>query len=236
VSARSGEGEIWRSDLSGAGAIQLTFMGLNPGWPRWSPDGQQVAFHSNGEGGNGDIFVVPAEGGRPRNLTSHPSIDTFPSFSRDGRSIYFSSTRSGRPMIWKIPIAGGSATQVTAGPGMMAIESVDGTHIYYTDGASTNAPASLWRVAVAGGAAAKMVDGVVSTSFDVVDRGIYYIERLPDGTRLQFFDFESAKATTVTANLTNVEFGLGASPDGRTIVFTRTDSSVNDLMLVEHFR
>jgi hypothetical protein len=119
---------------------------------------------------------------------------------------------------------------------MMAIESVDGTHIYYTDGASTNAPASLWRVAVAGGAAAKMVDGVVSTSFDVVDRGIYYIERLPDGTRLQFFDFESAKATTVTANLTNVEFGLGASPDGRTIVFTRTDSSVNDLMLVEHFR
>ena len=32
------------------------------------------------------------------------------------------------------------------------------------------------------------------------------------------------------------DFGLGASPDGRSIFFTRVDSSVNDLMLVDNFR
>jgi len=40
----------------------------------------------------------------------------------------------------------------------------------------------------------------------------------------------------VAARLGSVDFGLAASPDGRTILFTRTDSSVNDLMLVDGFR
>jgi hypothetical protein len=49
-------------------------------------------------------------------------------------------------------------------------------------------------------------------------------------------DLASRKSITVAGNLGPVEFGLGASPDGRTILYTRTDSTVNDLMLVDDFR
>jgi len=56
-------------------------------------------------------------------------------------------------------------------------------------------------------------------------------------TRLQYFDFATRRSTTVARNLGNVFVGpLTASRDGPTIFFTRMDSSVDDLMLVENFR
>ena len=234
TSTRSGEGEIWRTDISGADAVQLTSMSAIPGWPRWSPTGEYVAFHALGVGGSGDIFVVPADGGKPVNLTSHPATDTFPSYSRDGRWIYFTSNRSGRSMIWKVPASGGPAIQVVAGT--MAIESPDGTHLFYTEGRAVNSPGVLWRVPVAGGAAVKLAEGVDATGFDVVAGGVYYIERLPEETRLQYLDLASGKSSTIAGRLGTLDAGLGASPDGRTILFTRLDSSVNDLMLVEKFK
>jgi hypothetical protein len=40
----------------------------------------------------------------------------------------------------------------------------------------------------------------------------------------------------VARNLGNVEIPLTASADGRTILYAREDSSLDDLMLVEYFR
>jgi hypothetical protein len=54
--------------------------------------------------------------------------------------------------------------------------------------------------------------------------------------RLQFFDLASRKTTTVAPNLGEVSAGLSTSPDGRNILFTRADSSGDDLMLVDNFR
>jgi eukaryotic-like serine/threonine-protein kinase len=236
TSTRSGEHEVWRADLSGGNAVQLTSMRSNPGWPRWSPDGKLIAFHTIGVGGNGDVWVVPAEGGQPRNVTANAATDVFPSFSHDGRWIYFNSNRSGDSRIYKIPVTGGEAVQVSQGLGLMAIESTDGAVVYYTESRNTNNPAPLWRIPTTGGNAVKIADGVIATGFDVVRSGIYYLERVGSETRLRYLDVASRNATTVTANLGNVEFGLGASPDGRSIFFTRVDSSVNDLMLVDNFR
>jgi hypothetical protein len=86
------------------------------------------------------------------------------------------------------------------------------------------------------------------SAFAVLDGGIYYIDRpsgeggnlyidRPSGeTRLQYFDFATRRSTTVARNLGNVYLGLTASRDGRTIFYSRVDSSVDDLMLVENFR
>lgn len=235
ASDRSGEYEMWVANADGSSAMQLTTMEANPGFGRWSPDGKTIAFHSNPEG-QAEIFVVPSGGGRVRNVTNHASTDNFPSFSRDGRWIYFSSTRTGQEMIWKIPAAGGEAVQVSRGNGLLAMESVDGNYLYYVNGTTTDRPGPLVRQSLTSGEVVPVVDGVVSASFVIIDRGVYHIERVPGDVRLAYFDFASRQSTVVASRLGAVGFGLSASTDGRAIFFSRIDSSVDDLMLVEGFR
>ena len=44
------------------------------------------------------------------------------------------------------------------------------------------------------------------------------------------------ESTTGARGLVNTSYGFAASPDGRTILYSRIDSSIDDLMLVENFR
>ena len=55
-------------------------------------------------------------------------------------------------------------------------------------------------------------------------------------TRLQYFDFVTARSNTIAHGLGPVGLGLSAAPDGRTIFYTRIDSSVDELMVVDGFR
>jgi serine/threonine protein kinase len=233
LSTRSGEGEIWVAEPDGSNATQVTFMAAQQTMcPYWSPDGQLIAFASNPEG-EFDIYVVHAAGGKPRRLTSDPGIDICPTFSRDGKWIYFSSMRSGDYRVWKMPVGGGNAVQVTPNQGGGgAIESPDGS-IYYN---SVSVVSPVWRLPASGGEPIKVVDGVIWFNYSLIDNGMYYIDRLADDTRLQYLNFLSSKTTTVARNLGQVSAGLAASPDGKTILFTRVDSSADDLMLVENFR
>lgn len=192
------------------------------------------------------MIVVPAGGGEPRIATANTRNGAFPSYSRDGKWIYFSSGDTGRTGIWKLPAAGGDAVQVTNTVGAISVESPDGRDLYYVEAAER--PSAVWRVPVAGGTPVKVLDGVIFGDFDVVDGGIYYIDRasgLPGSffvdrargeTRLQYFDFATRKTTTIAHNLGAVGPGFSVSRDGRTIIYSRVDSSVDELMLVEDFR
>ena len=70
----------------------------------------------------------------------------------------------------------------------------------------------MWRLPQGGGPAVKVVEGVVLGNFDVVDGGLYYIDRVSGDassfgevpgleTRLRYFDFGTAQSTTVAHNL-----------------------------------
>ena len=70
----------------------------------------------------------------------------------------------------------------------------------------------------------------------MLDEGIYYLQRVPGETRLMYLDLSTRQSTVIAGNLGDVFFGLTATADGRTLFYSRFDSSVNDLMLVENFR
>ena len=81
---------IYVMDADGKNQTQLTDYIL-PAWdPSWSPDGQRIAF-----GSNGSIYVMDADGKNQTQLTDYPANDWDPSWSPDGQRIAFTSNRDG---------------------------------------------------------------------------------------------------------------------------------------------
>jgi TolB protein len=64
-------------------------------YPDWSSDGRRIAFMSQvaEEGSQYDIFVMDTDGSNVQRLTTVPGVDGWPTWSPDGTSIAFSSTR-----------------------------------------------------------------------------------------------------------------------------------------------
>lgn len=239
TSTRSGTWEIWISDLDGTHEVQISFLKARTGTgvPHWSPDGRQIVFASDADG-QYDIYIVPSEGGKPRNITSHPAMEHVPNFSSDGKWIYFSSNRSGQHQVWRVPVAGGDPVQVTTNGGFVSQESTDGAYLYFGATPAVGASVALWRTPTAGGPAVEVVQGVLNGAFQIVDRGIYYIDQASARSTLRFFDLARRRSVAIAEDLGKADEigGFAASRDGRTILYVKRDSSVDDLMLVEHFK
>ncbi|HXI50169.1 MAG TPA: S41 family peptidase [Candidatus Saccharimonadales bacterium] len=98
--------------LPWAGFSQLTAPEPRPilgaRMPALSPDGKRLAFVYRG-----DIWMVPARGGRATPLTQHIDTDAFPVFSPDGQWVAFASKRTGNWDIFAVPAEGGPARQLT---------------------------------------------------------------------------------------------------------------------------
>lgn len=50
-------------------------------FPTWSPDDKLIAFTSDRDEHDDDIFVMDADGSNPRNLAQHPGQDFHPAWS-----------------------------------------------------------------------------------------------------------------------------------------------------------
>lgn len=66
---------------------------------------------------NSDLWLISAEGGKPRRLTNGPGKDDTPRWAPDSKSIAFLSDRAGKTQIWRVPVDGGEAIRVTDAPG-----------------------------------------------------------------------------------------------------------------------
>jgi serine/threonine protein kinase len=237
-SDRSGQFEIWKSDIDGTNPVQLTFLNKFAGSPRWSPDGQQIAFDFFGER-RGQVYVVSAERGQPRAITSGDFDNIVPSWSRDGRWIYFASNRTGVFQVWRVPAEGGDAVQVTRQGGFVALESPDGEFIYYV---KTFPTSGIWRIPVNGGAELQVTDLFKSefkTDWAVVENGIYFINiDAKPGVAIEFFDFatDQVKRIANLGKLPHHSHNLTVSPDRRAILYSQLDNVGEDIMVVENFR
>ena len=120
---RGGSSRIWLTDASGHNPRQVTSdssEAIVHTEPRWSPDGSRLVFRRIEKTRSQIVIVDPASRTLAR-LTNGNSADMDPTWSPDGRYVYFASDRGGGLNLWRVPVRAATATgppeQLTTGAG-----------------------------------------------------------------------------------------------------------------------
>ncbi len=138
-------GDLWTVKTKGGLATRLTAHEGQELFPKYSPNGKMIAFTGQYDGDE-QVYVIPSEGGNPRQLTYYPAQGPFPprrgydnivyGWTPDGKSVLFRSLRDSNGVtelgaLYKVSLEGGLPERLpmpTAGAGDY---SPDGKRIVY---------------------------------------------------------------------------------------------------------
>jgi Tol biopolymer transport system component len=178
---------LWTLPVTGGEPVQLTITPDRHAFqPRWSPDGEWIAFHSQTSSGEREldenIFVISSEGGEPRQLTRHADCRcALPAWSPGGESIAYACSDK---TIRVVPFRGGEPRTVLTVPDSATGEArfdfrggslawtPDGSRLLYAD------KGHVWTVSAAGGEPT-----VIRTD---VHGNIHQFALSPDGKTIAF--------------------------------------------------
>ncbi len=226
--------DVWVSGADGANAVQVSKFDAVTGTPRWSPDNTKLAFDLR-RSGRSEIYVVDVAELVPRRLnTDQPDI-YLPSWSHDGKWIYFTSNETTGERIYRCPATGGNATALSASPSANPQESFDGKTVYFTTRAVKS---PLKKVSLEHPGTESSLEGLPTLQYSglwtVTPGGIYFVPA-DSPHSLCYFDFATKQVRNVFEIQKDFNRGLSASPDGRWIIYSQLDEVNSDIMLVDHF-
>ncbi|MGI8786646.1 MAG: S41 family peptidase [Pyrinomonadaceae bacterium] len=138
-------GDLWMVSTSGGQATRLT---AHPGvevFGKFSPDGKWIAFTGQYDGDE-QVYVVPSNGGEPRQLTFYPAKGPLTprwgydnqviGWTNDGQSIVFRSQRDSwtlpESQLYTVPMSGGMATPLPMPEAGSGDFSPDGKRMVYS--------------------------------------------------------------------------------------------------------
>jgi Tol biopolymer transport system component len=232
VSDRSGAWEIWICDSEGNNLRQITsFGGPMVGTPHWSSDSSSIVFDTR-PNGRSLIYAVTLDDGNPTVVIDDGFEDKKPNWSRNGRSIYYTSNRNGGFQLWRSGLHGERPIQLTQIECNDSFESADGKWIYFQ-----NDGYGIYRLPIQGGKAeliSTLKDVDPSRYLDVSDH-VYFLDRESTSRRIREFDPSTDTVTTIGTIDGQVVYGtpsLSVSPDRSFILFAQQDKSSSEIMML----
>ena len=240
-SARGGPTNLWVCEPGCETSRQITHHSEShfDHTPRWSPDGSQIAYVAKIRG-KLHLLVTDPQGRASRVLSTGTGEDA-PSWSSDGRFIYFHSERSGRGEIWRIPASGdGSAVQMTTGGGKEAFESSDSSELFFVR-ADDNA--ELWRLPLAaGGSKTASGEAVLVNAIRVrrrtwrpVGKSVFYWTQAGTSAQPQLYnlDLESGKSGRITGLEENSKIHSSSVNEKGQVVWSHQKAREDDIKFVD---
>jgi dipeptidyl aminopeptidase/acylaminoacyl peptidase len=213
--------------------IEKLYMSRQIGGSTWSPDGKTVAFISNISGRN-NLWLVPAEGGWPTQLTVSNEREANPTWSPDGKWIAYISDYDGDEQ-WDIFIASPKTGQVVNLTHTREISeespawSPDGRYLAYIVKPKTS---STYEIDVYDMIMRDVKHLTTGTPKDRLNlspiwsrdgKSIVYTQSQAKGTDSNIFmvDVESAQSTLLTPHDSEKLYEANdISPDGRRVLIT----------------
>ncbi|MEO0469987.1 MAG: PDZ domain-containing protein [Bacteroidota bacterium] len=109
-----------------------------------------------------DIWIANRDGSNVRRITSTPAIESNPNFSPDGKTLAFSSNRSGSTSVYSVSVNGGEPSRHTWYPTGEVVKgwTNDGKNILFasSQGSAPTGYNRLWTVPFDGGPSSKIME------------------------------------------------------------------------------
>ena len=221
-------GDIWLVSKTGGTAYRVTSSTGEEAFPRFSPDGKNLAFSATYDG-NTDVYTMPVIGGVPARLTWHAGPDRVVDWHPDGKRILFASGReSGTPayrQLYLVSAKGGLPDKLPVPYGELASFSPDGNSITYVTKITENYPFKRIRSGLASdvlifdlkkGNAENITKNDATDGKPVwVKNKIYYVSDVGEGSRRNIWVYDvSKKSKEQLTKFNNIDINhMSAGPE-----------------------
>ncbi len=201
----------------------------------WAPDGRYLALSDQQEG-RFHIFLVSAETGERRRLTSPPADslgDTGPVFSADSQTLLFRrSFSAGVDDLYSIRVTGGNESVILRNRKAITGHAWDGSRVLFAS--ERNGQLGLWRLTPESGAAEHLPFGEGAHFLAVSRAGdqIAYSKVSTDSDVYEArLDAGKSAAWKPLISSTMLESSPDYSPDGRRIAFRADRSGSSEIWI-----
>ena len=155
-------------------AVKLIASSRWDAMPRYSPDGNRIAFRSHRSGAS-EIWTCDSDGSNPVRLTSLGAQTDYPRWAPDGKSIGFSSDAEGHFDVYVVDADGGAPRRLTSDPSGEGWPSWsrDGEWIYF--GSNRNGFRQIFKMPAGGGPAQVVTAGAAPTMESPDGKWFYFL-------------------------------------------------------------